>query len=638
MFGLLRLPAAGSLAVCTVLLLPCVSLAHELVFFEKDVKPILQKSCGGMGCHIGEETNGVEMTTYDKIMASVGLQYEKPIVVPGKPEESPIIDKLTNATPKFGKQMPYELDPLPAADVDVIRDWIADGARKAHVSTRGDANKDDVLNITDSVVILNYLFLGGEAPACDLLADSDGDAAVNITDAVVVLNYLFLGGPAPAALSEAEQRTCDGEGELSFTSIYEKVFATSCAFSSCHSTERHKGGLALGSREEAYEALVGIAPVNEVALAADLLRVDPGKPENSFLLKKLGVPGPGEGNRMPANSSQPLSEATVSAIREWILAGAPLEGTIRGVPDISEESPPPPGRISQPPVPENGVQLHLPSFTIGSRAEREIFYFIDKPFAAYPDGVTVKRIDIHMSEESHHFILYQWIAASKPPAGIRESSFANFLTSQRFIASSQQSFFSQSFPDGVGLKFTKDASFDLNSHYINLSGTEPLTGEVYVNIFFADPAEVTTFTKPIFDINPLINVPPNQTRTVQWLFPGVTSTQADPTLGSNGRVTKETHIYALGSHMHRHGVRFQAFLTQNGVDVNPKQQLYDNVDWDDPVYKVFEPPLILKPGQGIRFTTTFTYDDPPNDNAPPLTFGPTSEDEMSILLGYYAVK
>jgi hypothetical protein len=47
---------------------------------------------------------------------------------------------------------------------------------------------------------------------------------------------------------------------------------------------------------------------------------------------------------------------------------------------------------------------------------------------------------------------------------------------------------------------------------------------------------------------------------------------------------------------------------------------------------------VLSPGQGIRFETTHAYDDPPSDSSPPLTFGPTSEDEMAILLGFYAVK
>ena len=63
---------------------------------------------------------------------------------------------------------------------------------------RGDANDDGALNITDGIYVLNYLFLGGEAPACAETADANDDGVVNITDGIFLLNYLFLGGPAPA--------------------------------------------------------------------------------------------------------------------------------------------------------------------------------------------------------------------------------------------------------------------------------------------------------------------------------------------------------------------------------------------------------------------------------------------------------
>jgi hypothetical protein len=57
--------------------------------------------------------------------------------------------------------------------------------------------------------------------------------------------------------------------------------------------------------------------------------------------------------------------------------------------------------------------------------------------------------------------------------------------------------------------------------------------------------------------------------TTKWAFPGPSSTELDPAIGSNGRVARETHIYALPSHMHRHGVRSSAFLTNQGRDLDP---------------------------------------------------------------------
>jgi hypothetical protein len=64
---------------------------------------------------------------------------------------------------------------------------------------RADANADGLINITDGIYVLNYLFLGGPTPTCLEAANSNGDALLNITDGIYVLNFLFLGGPEPPA-------------------------------------------------------------------------------------------------------------------------------------------------------------------------------------------------------------------------------------------------------------------------------------------------------------------------------------------------------------------------------------------------------------------------------------------------------
>ena len=140
---------------------------------------------------------------------------------------------------------------------------------------------------------------------------------------------------------------------------------------------------------------------------------------------------------------------------------------------------------------------------------------------------------------------------------------------------------------------------------------------MYINFFFAEPGEITTLVRPLFETINSINVPPNATRTVQ----------------DNWRVSRETHVYMLASHMHRHGIEYGAYLTQNGQDI---RRVYFSQGWDDPVDVLFDTPLVLQPGQGLRHWATHRYDDPPRANSPPLQWGVTSEDEMAILLGYYA--
>ena len=64
--------------------------------------------------------------------------------------------------------------------------------------SRGDADANAALELTDGVRILNYLFLGAEAPPCLDAGDVDDSAELDISDPIYIFTYLFLGGPPPA--------------------------------------------------------------------------------------------------------------------------------------------------------------------------------------------------------------------------------------------------------------------------------------------------------------------------------------------------------------------------------------------------------------------------------------------------------
>jgi hypothetical protein len=82
-------------------------------------------------------------------------------------------------------------------------------------------------------------------------------------------------------------------------------------------------GLNLTSASASHANLVGVASV----LTPSVQRVVAGNANNSFLIHKLEgtVPGGGPvaGARMPL-LGQPLSQATIDAIRQWINAGAAM--------------------------------------------------------------------------------------------------------------------------------------------------------------------------------------------------------------------------------------------------------------------------------------------------------------------------
>jgi Bacterial Ig-like domain len=100
-----------------------------------------------------------------------------------------------------------------------------------------------------------------------------------------------------------------------YKSIQDNVFTPIC--SKCHIGASAPEGLQLDAAHS-YNLLVGV-PSNE---QPDLLRVKPGHPDDSYMVRKIeGLAGI-DGGQMPLGET-PLPQATIDAIRQWITNGAP---------------------------------------------------------------------------------------------------------------------------------------------------------------------------------------------------------------------------------------------------------------------------------------------------------------------------
>lgn len=80
--------------------------------------------------------------------------------------------------------------------------WIGGDGRGAYFDKTGyilpgDANGDGLVNLSDAIYILNYLFKGGPAPDPMEAGDANGSGNVDLSDAIYILNYLFKGGDPP---------------------------------------------------------------------------------------------------------------------------------------------------------------------------------------------------------------------------------------------------------------------------------------------------------------------------------------------------------------------------------------------------------------------------------------------------------
>jgi hypothetical protein len=54
------------------------------------------------------------------------------------------------------------------------------------------------VEITDAILILNFLFVGGDRPRCMDAADVSDRGTVDISAAINLLGFLFLGGAPPS--------------------------------------------------------------------------------------------------------------------------------------------------------------------------------------------------------------------------------------------------------------------------------------------------------------------------------------------------------------------------------------------------------------------------------------------------------
>ena len=61
----------------------------------------------------------------------------------------------------------------------------------------GDANDDGLVNVSDAVFIVGYVFNGGVGPFPIQAGDVNCDGKCNVSDAVYIINYVFSGGRMP---------------------------------------------------------------------------------------------------------------------------------------------------------------------------------------------------------------------------------------------------------------------------------------------------------------------------------------------------------------------------------------------------------------------------------------------------------
>ncbi len=92
---------------------------------------------------------------------------------------------------------PIRLIFTPAGSSDEFTPETEDGAIRINEGVdfiRGDANDDTIVNISDALKALNFLFEAEPAGRCSKALDANDDGSINISDPVYVLGFLFASG------------------------------------------------------------------------------------------------------------------------------------------------------------------------------------------------------------------------------------------------------------------------------------------------------------------------------------------------------------------------------------------------------------------------------------------------------------
>ncbi len=107
---------------------------------------------------------------------------------------------------------------------------------------------------------------------------------------------------------------------VTLASLQQNIFGAICT--NCHTGSNAPRGLRLDSEENSYAFLVSRAADE----APELMRVNPGNPDASYIIRKLEGASGIVGGRMPLGGPY-LSQAQINTVRDWIANGAPRTGT-----------------------------------------------------------------------------------------------------------------------------------------------------------------------------------------------------------------------------------------------------------------------------------------------------------------------
>src|SRR4030095_5104544 len=120
-------------SVCSVrrlgtllLILSLSRVADAAIEFNRDIRPILSDKC--YACHGPDKNARKGKLRLDRHEDAVAARDPHAAVVPGKPDESTLIERINTGDPDDIMPPPETGKPLSKREKELLRDWVAAGA------------------------------------------------------------------------------------------------------------------------------------------------------------------------------------------------------------------------------------------------------------------------------------------------------------------------------------------------------------------------------------------------------------------------------------------------------------------------------------------------------------------------------
>lgn len=96
---------------------------QEKISYNRQIRPIINNKC--ISCHGGVKQSGGFSLLFEE-EAKMDTESGKPAIIPGDAEASEMVTRLTHHDPEL--RMPLGKDPLSNEEINLIKEWINQGA------------------------------------------------------------------------------------------------------------------------------------------------------------------------------------------------------------------------------------------------------------------------------------------------------------------------------------------------------------------------------------------------------------------------------------------------------------------------------------------------------------------------------